>query len=379
MMKRIPVLIIMLVFAGWSASAQSTNTTVEKKTNRITITTTKVDESGKPVTETWIAEGEQPELILQGMAVNPDVMQKVEAEQDAQQADEERLFLFRHAGDDVMVEGKLSENVKVITTEGQSADEPHTVVLWKELDNGQMECKKISTWSSDGNHAKAYKMMNEHGTEPDRKANCAALGVYVHDDGENMGCNIQSLIEKGGAQEAGLKDGDNILKIDEFDISDFSTLHLALSHFMPGDVVTVRYEREGKTAKTKVNLKSWSDLPSHAWRARSDCDKPEVVKEEPVPQANLNIPAGNTLLQLENATAYPNPTEGLFSFSFTTKPGQLSVIVSDVNGKVVYQEENENSTGFYNREIDLKDVPTGNYILSVKQGDKVFTQQLSKQ
>lgn len=379
MMKRIPVLIVMLVFAGWSATAQSTNTTVEKKTNRITVTTTKVDASGKPVTETWIAEGEQPELILQGMAVNPDILQKVEAEQDAQQAGEERLFLIRHAGDNVMVEGKLSENVTGITTEEQPSDFPHTVVTWKKLDNGQMECKKISTWSSDGQHAKAYRMMNELGTEPERKVNCAALGVYIHNDGESMGCNINSLIEKGGAQEAGLKEGDNILKIDEFDVSDFSTLHLALSHFMPGDVVTVRYERDGKREKTKVNLKSWSDLPSHAWRARSDCDKPEIVKEDPIPQVSPNIPAGSTLLQLEDARVFPNPTEGLFSFSFQTNPGQLTVTVSDVNGKVVYQEENENSTGLYNREIDLKDVPTGNYILAVKQGDKVFTQQLSKQ
>jgi membrane-associated protease RseP (regulator of RpoE activity) len=379
MMKRIPVLIVMLVFAGWSASAQSTNTTVEKKTNRITITTTKVDESGKPVTETWIAEGEQPELILQGMAVNPDILQKVEAEQGAQQADEERLFLFRHAGDDVVLEGKLSENVTAITPEGPSDGEPHTVIIRKDLGNGQMECKKISTWSSDAQHAKAYYLVNEHGAEPDRKPNCAALGVYVHDDGESMGCHIKSLIDQGGAQEAGLQEGDNILKIDEFDVSDYSTLYLALSHFMPGDVVTVKYDREGKTAKTKVNLKSWSDLPTHAWRARSDCDKPEVVKEDPVPQQDLNIPAGTSVLQLENASVFPNPTEGLFSLSFTTVPGQLSVTVADVNGKVVYQEENENSTGFYNREIDLKDAPAGNYILSVKQGDKVFTQQLSKQ
>ena len=31
------------------------------------------------------------------------------------------------------------------------------------------------------------------------------------------------------------------------------------------------------------------------------------------------------------------------------------------------------------KEIDLKGIPQGNYVISVKQGDKVFTEQISKQ
>lgn len=193
-----------------------------------------------------------------------------------------------------------------------------------------------------------------------------------------MGCNIRSLIDQGGAQAAGLKEGDNILSIDEYDISDFQTLHQALANFFPGDEVVVRFEREGKKSKVRVHLTSWAEIPTHAWRARSDCDRPTPdpidIDTEEDPQLS-----GTTLLQLEDAVMYPNPTEGRFALSFTTEPGQLSISITDVSGKVVYQEVNDNSTGYYKREIDISEVPTGNYVLSVKQGSKVYTQQLSKQ
>ena len=76
---------------------------------------------------------------------------------------------------------------------------------------------------------------------------------------------------------------------------------------------------------------------------------------------------------------FPNPTEGVFAFSFNTTPGPLTVSITDVNGKVVYSENNENPEGIYRKEINLKELPQGNYIISVTQGDKVFTEQISKQ
>ena len=94
---------------------------------------------------------------------------------------------------------------------------------------------------------------------------------------------------------------------------------------------------------------------------------------------NDNQPSGLQTLEVEDATIYPNPTEGLFAVSFTTTPGPLTVAVTDVNGKVVYQDNSENKDGLYKKEIDLKGLPQGNYILSVTQNEKVFTEQISKQ
>ena len=85
------------------------------------------------------------------------------------------------------------------------------------------------------------------------------------------------------------------------------------------------------------------------------------------------------VVEVDVLNIYPNPTEGVFELSFRTAAGPLSVAVTDVNGKVVYNENNENPDGFYKKEIDLKGMPQGNYIISVTQGERVFTQQISKQ
>jgi hypothetical protein len=372
-MKKVSVLIIVLVLAVVGIQAQSNTTVIDKKVNRITITTTKVDESGKPVTETWIAEGDKPETILKEMAINPDIMQKVEASQLNTTENEETIFLFRNAGEHTVIEGKLGELDEL--TPLPAGEGMQKVIIIRDKGDGEKEYKKISTWTGE-----RTAMGFHHG--PEKKSNCAAMGVYVLSDTEEIGCRINALIDQGGAMEAGLKEGDVIRKIEEFEVDDFATLHLALAHFMPGDVVTVRFERDGRMEKAKVNLKAWAELPGHEWRQRSDCGKPATATPEPAAIPTEEDPGqinGLEQLHLADVRVYPNPTEGNFALSFNTAPGELTIAITDVNGKVIYQEVNENSTGYYNREIDLRDVPTGNYILSVKQGDKLFTQQVAKQ
>lgn len=369
-MKHAILLIVLCVLFGFSSYSQST-TTVEKSTKRITITTKKTDENGKTVTETYIAEGDEPEQILKGMAIDPQSMQTVDVTNPDQQ-NEERLFLVRSAGDKVTIEGTLNENITVREINGEGKRMEKIVIINKKGEQGK-EC--YTFMKTPGAEGHGWKQGFES------KSNCAALGVYVHNAGDGGGSRINSLIENGGAQAAGLKAGDVITRIEEFEVNDFATLHLALSHFKPGDVVTVRYDREGKSLKAKSELKDWRYLPGHEWRSRNDCG-PETLIEEDQPESLIDDPGGVTNiepLELTDAMIFPNPTDGNFAFSFSTEPGPLSVSITDVNGKVVYHENNENPDGMYKKEINLKDVPQGNYIISVTQGDKVFTEQLSKQ
>jgi|GEM_PF-1104355 len=372
-MKPVSLLIAVLVFLGAALQAQST-TTVEKNTKRITITTTKTDENGKPVTETWIAEGEQPETILNNMAGHPEVMQKVEGESLSPAGDGEQLFLIRNAGDKTVIEGKL-QDVNVNQAQGQNG---HTeVIVWSKGDNNGDHEYKVAKWYGKGGDVYAT------GYGDERKSNCAALGIYVNTTADKTGCSINSLIEKGGALDAGLTQGDVITKLDDYVITDFPSLYDALTHYLPGDDAIVTYTREGKSAKVNVHLRSWSDMPGQEWRARGDCGKVEEFKDakvEPkVENTTTTGPVSVEPLNLDNARMYPNPTPGAFSFSFTTTPGPVTISVADANGKVVYSEKNDNTTGYYNHDIDLKNVPAGNYVVTVKQGDKIFTQQLSKQ
>ena len=129
-----------------------------------------------------------------------------------------------------------------------------------------------------------------------------------------------------------------------------------------------------------MTLKNWKDLPGHEYRARTDCGEPTTpTTEDQSLSDDPPSPSSIQPLELQDANIYPNPTEGVFELSFRTSAGPLSVAVTDVNGKVVYNENNENPDGFYKKEIDLKGMPQGNYIISVTQGERVFTQQISKQ
>ena len=369
-MKHASLLITLCVLFGFSAIAQTTAT--EKNSKRITITTKKVDENGKTVTETYIAEGDEPAKILETMAIDPESIQRVNVINPSKE-NEERLFLYRNAGDKVTIEGTLRENANE-NVNGEVREVEKIVIINKEQGKEGKECVKIYTH---GGEAPARMWMRG---SHESKSNCAALGVYVTTS-ERGGSRINSLIENGGAQASGMKAGDIIKSIEEFEVEDFATLHLALSHFRPGDVVTVRYDREGKSQKAKVELKDWRDLPGHEWRSRSDCGKEitqveeedKLALDEPDPLSNIQP------LELQDAMIFPNPTEGVFAFSFTTVPGPLTVAITDVNGKVVYQDNNDNPEGFYKKDIDLKGLPQGNYIITVKQGEKIFTEQIAKQ
>src|SRR5689334_2663241 len=186
--------------------------------------------------------------------------------------------------------------------------------------------------------------------------------------------------EKVGAQEAGLKVGDIIKKVDENDEKDYPTLFFDLPHLKAGDEAMVIYDREGKTYQQKVLLKGWDQIPGQEFRARTDCGEPVApAKAHDEPITVDHGPNSIQPLELQDAHIYPNPSDGVFSFSFTTEPGPLAVTVTDVAGKVVYRDLNDNPTGYYNREINIKNMPQGNYILAVLQGEKRFTQQIAKQ
>lgn len=368
-MKHATLLIALCALFSLSAVAQST-TAVENTTKRITITTKKVDDNGKTVTETWIAEGDEPAKLLEEMALNPEIIQQVTIEGDVQKVEGERLFLFRSAGDNVTVEGTLDPLATPL-------NEDKVIIITRDVDANVLTENHVGYWHDNGGKSRAHAYVNVG----ERKYNCAALGVYADARGELTGAQISKLIDKGAAQEAGLQEGDIIRYIDGFEVSDFSTLFSALSNYRPGDRVTVKYERDGKSLKVKADLKGWSEIPGFEHMSRSDCGQPETTIEVD-PDLSNDDPSGlNDIqaLELENARIYPNPSDGVFSFSFNTKPGPLTVAITDVNGKVVYSDRNENPSGSYQNDIDIKDMPQGNYIITVNQGDKFYTQQISKQ
>src|SRR5687768_172503 len=167
-MKHASLLIVLCVLFGLSSYAQST-TTVEKSAKRITITTKKTDENGKTITETYIAEGDEPSEILKGMAIDPQAIQQVDITNPDLQ-NEERLFLFRSAGDNVAIEGTLNENIRIEKINGEGKDVERVIIINKD---GQKEKECYTFMRTPGAMGHGWR----EGFES--KSNCAALGVYV--------------------------------------------------------------------------------------------------------------------------------------------------------------------------------------------------------
>lgn len=84
----------------------------------------------------------------------------------------------------------------------------------------------------------------------------AVLGIRVDNSEETdvEGVKISALTGEGGAEKAGLKPGDIIVKIDEVKISKFSELRGQLTAKRPGEFVNITVDRDGDLLTKKVIL-----------------------------------------------------------------------------------------------------------------------------
>jgi len=72
--------------------------------------------------------------------------------------------------------------------------------------------------------------------------------------GNDTGIYIYSVIEKGGAEKAGLKKGDVILSVNGIKVGTMNRLYTVLVSFKDGDSVSVEYLRDGETYTVNVTV-----------------------------------------------------------------------------------------------------------------------------
>ncbi len=92
------------------------------------------------------------------------------------------------------------------------------------------------------------------------------------------GILVTAIIEKSGAEDAGLKEGDIINSIDNTAITDFADLSLAIGSKRPGDKVVVSYTRNGKEYNSTVTLKD--NKGNTASRTKADLTVSEKIGAE---------------------------------------------------------------------------------------------------
>jgi serine protease Do len=70
------------------------------------------------------------------------------------------------------------------------------------------------------------------------------------------GVYVTAIIEKGAAEEAGIKENDVIIKVDEANVASVGELQEQVSKHRPGDKINVTYIRDGKEKTVPVVLKN---------------------------------------------------------------------------------------------------------------------------
>lgn len=144
------------------------------------------------------------------------------------------------------------------------------------------------------------------------------------------GVYITGLPDNSGAQEAGMKVGDIITKIDGASITDFADLSIAIGSKRPGDKVQVTYTRNGKETTSTVTLKDQKGGTSA--RTKADLSVTEKI--------------GADFQSLDDRTkAYYGLTSGVVAKNVVegseiAKAGIVDgYIITEINGKPVNSQK----------------------------------------
>ena len=99
-----------------------------------------------------------------------------------------------------------------------------------------------------------------------------------------------------------------------------------------------------------------------------------IAKKAVTIAAHREDNTGNTLPEEEagGIKVYPNPSNGLVTIQLDGSVTAVSIIVTDINGKVLISNTTEGSS----TQLSLGDYPAGIYLLSVNAGGKIYKEKL---
>ncbi len=155
------------------------------------------------------------------------------------------------------------------------------------------------------------------------------LGVQADEDNkEGDGVHIGSVTKNSAAEEAGLKAGDILTKINDRPVTSWSELRTVLAMFSAGDEVTLSFTREGKKKTSTTKLKSKSAVPDES---TNTSDKNTVEKYNTV-----FVNAGDKVLARNNIKGGVIVAEIKEDSPFGKAKIEEGFIITRIEGREVY-------------------------------------------
>ena len=169
------------------------------------------------------------------------------------------------------------------------------------------------------------------------------LGVMIENAGGN-GAMITEVWPNSGAEAAGLKEGDIIMKVEKEKVADIQSLIDALQNYQEGDKVKLTILRNGETEKINVEMRQ-VERPVKNCKIRDVRIEKSVRKENPpmekpavdLYQLDLNYSGDNDELVVE----------------FNAKNVATDVRVESASGEVLYQKSIQDFDGHFIDRISL--------------------------
>jgi len=181
-------------------------------------------------------------------------------------------------------------------------------------------------------------------------SNDQLVAAYNKDKKTNLkpgsGVYVTGFSASSGAEDAGLKIGDIITKVDGVEITDFADLSISIGSKRPGDKVQLTYSRNGKETLTTVTLKDQKGGTSA--RTKADLSVTEKI--------------GAEFQSLDDRTkSYYGLTSGIVAKN-VIEGGEMAkagivdnYIIKDINGKPVNsQKDVENILGKFSGTVQIK-------------------------
>jgi serine protease Do len=145
----------------------------------------------------------------------------------------------------------------------------------------------------------------------------AFLGVMTK-AADNSGAEITEVSPNTAAENAGLKSGDVILKIDDQKITDPSALNDAVKNHKPYDEVEILFLRNGKEKKTKATLQLKKVSRRKIFMMQSGGSMKSAKIKDPTSKPKLDEMEINVdIAELLGESGFDN--DNVFSFNFPSK------------------------------------------------------------
>jgi len=185
------------------------------------------------------------------------------------------------------------------------------------------------------------------------------IGVYTSNRVDD-GVKINRIIDGTPASDMDLEEGDIILALDGEEVNSQPELVIERDQNQPGDYYfKLTILRDGKEMKVRGQFK--------------ECEEQPEITETPEPK----IINPSSELKYQAFEAFPNPTFGEVNISFEGEAVPTTFRITDVTGKVVYEEDLENFDGVYQKQLQLQSRATpGAISLTVIQNGQAVSKNI---